>query len=122
MGPRKAERVLVLMPGFIGGAGDLTLVAKDLIKRVDALQVWAADRRSQALEDTSVFEQTLAGERSLQEMFDYYLGWLANPGTAADHFDLLDPDEVPHRPAGRRAEAPRVLKTVIRFLNGDEEK
>ena len=94
IGPKKAERVLVLMPGTLGGAGDFVLLARDLVKRVDDLQVWAIDRRSQALEDTAMFEQTLAGERSLQEMFDYYLGWLdgANP---PDHVDFLDTGTVP---------------------------
>src|SRR5918995_3594644 len=60
-GPRDADRVLVLVPGTIGGAGDFTLVARDLIDRIPNLQVWAVDRRSQALEDTSRFEQVLAG-------------------------------------------------------------
>ncbi len=95
MGPRKAERVLVLMPGTMGGAGDFTLLGQELTKRVKGLQVWAIDRRSQALEDTEVFEQTLAGERSLQEMFDHYLGWLTNGGSPADHYDFLDASTVP---------------------------
>ena len=90
IGPKRAERVLVLMPGTPGGAGDFTLLARDLVKRVDDLQVWAIDRRSQALEDTSVFAQALDGQKSLQEMFDYYLGWVTNGGTPADHFDFLD--------------------------------
>jgi hypothetical protein len=67
MGPRDADSVLVLMPGTQGGAGDLTLIAEELIKRVDDLQVWAIDRRSQALEDTAMFERTLAGEATPQE-------------------------------------------------------
>ena len=95
IGPRKADRVLVLMPGTIGGAGDFTLIARDLVKRVDDLQVWAIDRRSQVLEDTSVFAAALDGEASLDEAFDYYLGWLTNGGIPADHFDLLDAGTVP---------------------------
>jgi pimeloyl-ACP methyl ester carboxylesterase len=94
-GPRKAERVLVLMPGTLGGAGDFTLLARDLTKRVDGLQVWAVDRRSHPLEDTQMFERALAGEATLQEMFDYYLGWLTNGGTPADHFDFVDAATVP---------------------------
>lgn len=94
-GPRQAERVLVLMPGTLGGAGDFTLLARDLTKRVDSLQVWAIDRRSQPLEDTAMFERALAGEATLQEMFDYYLGWITNGGSPADHFDFVDPATVP---------------------------
>ena len=51
-GPKSAKRVLVLMPGYYGGAGDFTLDAREIVKRVPGLQVWALDRRSQALEDT----------------------------------------------------------------------
>lgn len=95
-GPAKAKRVLVLMPGTAGGAGDFTLVARDLVKRVKGLAVWSIDRRSQPLEDTSRFEDALAGRATLQEMFDYYLGWIANGGSPADHFEFLDPETTPY--------------------------
>jgi pimeloyl-ACP methyl ester carboxylesterase len=95
MGPKKAERVLVLMPGTQGGAGDFTLLAEDLIDRMGGIQVWSIDRRTQALERTGVFEQALAGQRTPQEMFDHYLGWLTNGGTPADHFQFLDATTVP---------------------------
>jgi pimeloyl-ACP methyl ester carboxylesterase len=88
-GPKSAKRVLVLMPGFQGGAGDFTLDARELVKRVPGLQVWAVDRRSQALEDTSRFVDALAGRISVQQAFDYYLGWLANPAIQP-HFQPLD--------------------------------
>ena len=90
MGPSSADRVLVLMPGTMGGAGDFTLLGRILTKRVDDLQVWAIDRRSQALEDTTYFEQTLAGRHSVQEMFDHYLGWLTNGGSPPDHYRFVD--------------------------------
>ena len=95
MGPRHADRVLVLMPGTLGGAGDFTLLGRALTKRVDDLQVWAVDRRSQALEETVVFEQALAGERTPLEAFDHYLGWLTNGGVPADHYRFLDVATVP---------------------------
>ena len=94
-GPKDPKQVLVLMPGTAGGAGDFTLVARELVDRVPGLAVWSIDRRSQVLEDTSLFEQALAGEATLQEMFDYYLGWIFNGGTPEDHFDFLDTDTVP---------------------------
>ncbi len=78
-GPESAKRVLVLMPGFYGGAGDFTLDAREIVKRVPGLQVWALDRRSQALEDTGPFADALAGRISVQQAFDYYLGWLVEP-------------------------------------------
>ena len=76
------------MPGTMGGAGDFTLLGKQLTKRVDDLQVWAIDRRSQALEDTTAFRQALAGEITPQQMFDHYLGWLTNGGSPADHYQV----------------------------------
>ncbi|HEY6771626.1 MAG TPA: hypothetical protein VI035_04140 [Solirubrobacterales bacterium] len=72
-GPKSAKRVLVLMPGTIGGAGDFTLVARYLVKRIPSLQVWAIDRRSNALEDTATFARADRGEIPLQQAFDYYL-------------------------------------------------
>jgi pimeloyl-ACP methyl ester carboxylesterase len=72
-GPKSAKRVLVLMPGTVGGAGDFTLIARNLVKRVPSLQVWAIDRRSNALEDTATFAQADRGQVPLQQAFDYYL-------------------------------------------------
>ena len=87
-GPAKGKRVLVLMPGTQGGAGDFTLDARYLVKRVPGLQVWAIDRRTQALEDTATFAAAERGDISLQQAFDYYLGWITNGGTPANHFQF----------------------------------
>ena len=70
IGPSAAKRVLVLVPGFFGGAGGITPVARDIVARVPGLAVWVVDRRENALEDTSVFERGDA-----QAAFDYYLGF-----------------------------------------------
>jgi len=70
-GPANATRVLILVPGYAGGSGDFTLMARELVKRVPRLQVWALDRRTQPFEDTSVF----ARNPTLQQAFDYYLGF-----------------------------------------------
>ncbi|HSD23410.1 MAG TPA: hypothetical protein VLB79_03700 [Solirubrobacterales bacterium] len=72
-GPKSAKRVLVLMPGTQGGAGDFTLDARYLVKHVRGLQVWAIDRRTQALEDTATFAAAESGRIPLQRAFDYYL-------------------------------------------------
>jgi len=69
-GPSSARRVLVLVPGYVGGAGGFKIVAEALVRRVRGLQVWALDRRSNALEDTSRF---MPGT-SLDEALDYYGG------------------------------------------------
>ncbi len=72
-GPASGKRVLVLMPGTQGGSGDFTLDARYLVKRVPGLQVWAIDRRTQALEDTATFAAADRGQIPLQQAFDYYL-------------------------------------------------
>jgi pimeloyl-ACP methyl ester carboxylesterase len=88
-GPKDARRILVLMPGTIGGSGDFTLSARYLVKRIKGLQVWAIDRRSQALEDTEMFARALRGEVSLQQMFDYYLGHL-DGATPPESYSFVD--------------------------------
>ena len=70
VGPSSAKRVLVLVPGTYGGAGDFRLVARDIVRRVPGLQVWAWDRRTQGLEDTSVFERG-----NPDDAFAYYLNF-----------------------------------------------
>jgi pimeloyl-ACP methyl ester carboxylesterase len=70
LGPRRARQVLVLVPGTLGGAGGITPVARDIVRRVPRTQVWIVDRREQAFEDTSVFER-----RDPDGALDYYLGF-----------------------------------------------
>jgi hypothetical protein len=69
LGPEAARRVLVLVPGTLGGAGSMTPVARDIVRRVPSTQVWIVDRRQKAFEDTSVFER-----RDPDAALDYYLG------------------------------------------------
>jgi pimeloyl-ACP methyl ester carboxylesterase len=88
-GPAQAKAVLVLVPGTNGGRGDFTLTAREIVKDVPGLAVWAVDRRSQRLEDTSMFAKALAGQATTKEMFDYYAGWLADP-SIAPHFQPPD--------------------------------
>ena len=61
-----------------------------------------------------MFERALAGEVGLQEMFDYYLGWLANGGSPADHFDFLDADTVPFAREWGMEVALKDARTVVR--------
>jgi hypothetical protein len=90
IGPSNAGTVLVLVPGFYGGAGDFSLVGRDIVRRAHGVQVWAVDRRSQALEDTKVFDAARAGKVSVKAAFDYYAGWITDP-SIKDHFQPLDP-------------------------------
>ena len=86
-GPRSAKRVLILVPGYISGAGDFSEIAPDILKRVPGLQVWAWDRRPNAFEDTSVF-----AKGDPDQAYSYYL----NGGTVDGRtFKPLDPATVP---------------------------
>jgi hypothetical protein len=54
-GPASARRVLILVPGTQGGAGDFSLVGPEIVRHVKDLQVWAYERRTQAFEDHTGF-------------------------------------------------------------------
>jgi pimeloyl-ACP methyl ester carboxylesterase len=69
LGPARARRVLVLVPGALGGAGVITPVARHIVRRVPGLAIWIVDRRQQAFEDTPVFER-----RDRRAALDYYAG------------------------------------------------
>ncbi|HEV2813581.1 MAG TPA: hypothetical protein VGW10_10040 [Solirubrobacteraceae bacterium] len=90
IGPAGAKTVLVLVPGYSGGAGGFTMVGRDIVERVPGLQVWAVDRRSQALEDTSAFERGRRDEATLQQVYDYYLGWITDD-SIRPRFEPPDP-------------------------------
>ncbi len=52
--PAPARAVLVLMPGFLGGAGSYDAMARAIVRRSqggDSFEAWAIDRRSNLLED-----------------------------------------------------------------------
>ncbi len=53
--PKPARAIVVLMPGFLAGAGSMDGLARAIVGRStddDALEAWAIDRRSNLLEDT----------------------------------------------------------------------
>jgi pimeloyl-ACP methyl ester carboxylesterase len=56
-GPSDAKTILVLTPGSPGSQGNYARLAPWLVQRVPGLAVWAVDRRSNALEDISVFQR-----------------------------------------------------------------
>lgn len=54
---QQPDAILVLVPGFMGGAADFLVLADNLLRRgreenALSLEVWAVDRRSNQLEDT----------------------------------------------------------------------
>jgi hypothetical protein len=78
-GSPTATNVLVLVPGTSAGGGDFDIVGPYLASHVPNLQVWAENRRESALEDNSLLLKVLHGKATVQQAFNYYLGWIADP-------------------------------------------
>ncbi len=77
-GSPSAKKVLLLIPGTNGGAENFSIVGPELAKKVPGLQVWAMDRREQALEDNSMMVKALSGKATPKQALDYYLGWVTD--------------------------------------------
>lgn len=53
--PKPARAIVVMMPGFLGGAGSVDGLARAVVRRStaqDSYEAWAIDRRANLLEDT----------------------------------------------------------------------
>lgn len=68
VGPAAARTRLVLLPGGYAGAGELQLLARDLVRRRPNLQVWIVAGRYQNLEDRRYLDNGTAGDAE-----QYYL-------------------------------------------------
>jgi pimeloyl-ACP methyl ester carboxylesterase len=88
-----AANVLVLVPGTSAGAGYFLPLGEDLVEAAPDWQVWSVDRRENLLEDHSLVNERRRGEASTQEVFDHYLGWIADD-TINEHFEPPTDEEV----------------------------
>jgi hypothetical protein len=93
VGPRRAPNILVLNPGTSASAAYFAPLARTVVGKTDGWQVWAVERRENLLEDHSVLNRAKRGRANGQELFDYYLGFLTNPGISP-HFELIPDAEV----------------------------
>ncbi len=87
---QQPDAVLVLVPGFEGGAGDFKILAENLITRAVGdgfvLEVWAFDRRTNQLEDLvglDIAEEFLSPEIALDWLYGGELGLPLDPLLAA---------------------------------------
>lgn len=72
--PRPARAIILLMPGFLGGAGSFDALARAIVRRsttAEPLEAWAIDRRSNALEDRRGLEAAL-GAKDPEVLTSYY--------------------------------------------------
>jgi len=93
IGPQNARNVLILIPGTSASAAYFAPLARTVVSRVRDWQIWAVERRENQLEDHSVLDRAKDGRATGLEMFNYYLGWLAD-SSITDHFALIPDDDV----------------------------
>lgn len=83
------DTVMVLMPGIFGGATSFDPLARQLVAAREGLEVWAIDRRANALEDREGFRRAIAA-RDPDAAVAYYLG----AGGTEPEFVAVDPAAV----------------------------
>ena len=66
------DTVLVLMPGIFGGATSFDPLARQLVASRAGLEVWAVDRRANALEDRRALQESLR-TRDPETAYRYYV-------------------------------------------------
>jgi hypothetical protein len=93
IGAPNARNVLVLNPGTSASAAYFAPLAKSIVAKAPRWQVWAVERRENLLEDQSVFDRAKAGQATVREGFDYYLGWLKD-SSITTHVRLIPDSEV----------------------------
>jgi pimeloyl-ACP methyl ester carboxylesterase len=84
------DAILILVPGFEGGAGNYRIMAQNLLSRAQAggqiVELWAFDRRSNQLEDlvgNDIAEEFLDPQVSLDWMFGGELALTLHPVLAS---------------------------------------
>lgn len=85
--PGTPKAVLILVPGFLGGAEDFRYVGRRLVTRLPWLQVWAVDRRNNLLENRCGMEGAQAAGSPFLAAGYYVLGLPLSDCPA-----LTDPD------------------------------
>jgi hypothetical protein len=94
--PKEVEAILILIPGFMGGANSFDYMGRQLVSLAEAdggvgsLEVWALDRRTNCLEDlTGMNAAEAAGDPEIA--VDYYYRGLEVEGKVFQGF-LGEPD------------------------------
>jgi pimeloyl-ACP methyl ester carboxylesterase len=112
IGPKKAKNILILNPGTSASAAYFAPLAKTVVEKVKGWQVWAVERRENLLEDHSVLDLAKEGTATGLELFNYYLGWLADDSITT-HFQLIpDADVAFAREWGMRTEIEDLRRVV----------
>jgi pimeloyl-ACP methyl ester carboxylesterase len=114
VGPKKAPNVLVLNPGTSASAAYFRPLAKLIAREADGWQVWAVERRENQLEDHSVVDAAKSGTATPQELFDYYLGYLTDPGIDPHYQTVQDSSVQFARGWGMQVEIEDLRRVVLK--------
>jgi hypothetical protein len=88
IGSPRARNVLVLEPGTSAGGAYFVPLARWIVAKRPGWQVWSVERRENLLEDQSMLQRAKSGKANPAQLFNYYLGWLNNPGIKR-HFHFV---------------------------------
>jgi hypothetical protein len=94
VGSPRARNVLVLEPGTSAAAAYFVPLAKWIVSRRPGWQVWAVQRRETLLQDESELNRAKSRHATATQLFDYYLGWLAQPYFAGPHYQFVQSSSV----------------------------
>lgn len=122
--PRPARAVVVMMPGFLGGAGSFDPLARALVRRAKddpegAVEVWAIERRSNLLEDTHGADVSEA-RKDPSWSRRYYVDGEAVEGKTFAGF--LDTSQLPHESEWGLGLTIDDLRTVVSLVPAAERK
>ena len=88
VGPPTAKNVLVLEPGTSAGSAYFVPLARWVVAKAPGWQVWSVERRENLLEDQSELDLFKQGKANATQLFNYYLGYLKDPGVSP-HFQSI---------------------------------
>jgi len=88
IGPARAKNVLVLEPGTSAGSAYFAPLARWIVTLDPGWQVWSVERRENLLEDQTQLNAYKQGTINSTQLFNYYLGYLKDPGIT-QHFQLI---------------------------------
>ena len=94
--PLPANAVIIMIPGYLGGAGSFRYFAGELVARAGAeapVEVWALDRRANCLEDHTGMQEA-ESTANPKAALDYYLQGSTINGKTFDGF--YDPANTPY--------------------------
>ena len=113
VGPADARNVLVFEPGTSAAASYFVPLAKWIASTARGWQVWAVQRRENLFDDESELNLAKEGKASSTQVFEYYLGFLADK-SVTHHIAISRYLNVPYAKRWGMNVAVRDLRIVIR--------